>query len=297
VPHVVLCVNKMDLVDYDEGAFAAIQAEFLPLLASLDLRDVTFIPISALHGDNVVQRSERMPWYAGPPLLDYLERVEIAATADFAALRFPVQLVIRPHTREHADYRGYAGQVLGGVVRPGDEVLVLPSGLCTRVEAVDTFDGPVAEAAPPRNVTLRLADELDVSRGDLICQPASPPTVSQSVEALVCWLAPTPLQANGRYLLKHTTRTTRALVSALHYRLDVNTAQPDPTATTLALNDVGRVTLRTTTPLLYDAYARHRATGSFILIDEPTNLTVAAGMLLAPDHRNGTAAHSDLRPD
>ncbi len=281
VPHLVLCVNKMDLVDYDEGAFAAIREAFAPLLASLAVRAATFIPISALHGDNVVRRSDRLPWYDGPPLLEYLEQVE-RAPVSVTGLRFPVQLVIRPHRREHADYRGYAGQVVGGVVRPGDEVLALPSGLRTHVQTVETFDGPLAEAAPPRNVTLRLADELDVSRGDLLCHPDSPPTVSQVVDALVCWLAPTPLQPNGRYLLKHTTRTTRALVAGLQYRLDVNTAQPDPTDTTLGLNDVGRLALRTTTPLLYDAYARNRATGSFILIDEPTNQTVAAGMLLAP---------------
>jgi bifunctional enzyme CysN/CysC len=292
VPHLALCVNKMDLVDYDQDAFAAIREAFAPLLASLAVRDATFIPISALHGDNVVRRSERTPWYAGPPLLDYLEQVEITRE-NSTRLRFPVQLVIRPHTPEHADYRGYSGQVLGGAVRPGDEVLVLPSGLRTRVQAVDTYDGPVAAAAPPMNVTLRLADELDVSRGDLLCHPESPPTVSQTVEALACWLAPMPLQPDGRYLLKHTTRTTRALVAGVQYRLDVNTAQPDSAATTLGLNDIGRLALRTTTPLLYDAYARNRATGSFILIDEPTNQTVAAGMLLDPhaERSNGAVGH------
>jgi bifunctional enzyme CysN/CysC len=279
VPHLVLCVNKMDLVDYDAGAFAAIREAFAPLLASLAVRGATFIPISALHGDNVVDRSARLPWYDGPPVLEYLEQVEIVPE-QATGLRFPVQLVIRPQTHEHADYRGYAGQVLGGTLRTGDEVLALPSGLRTRVAAVDTFEGPLAAAVPPHNVTLRLADELDISRGDLLCHPDSPPTVGQAVEALVCWLAPTPLQPQGRFLLKHTTRTTRALVGAVHYRLDVNTAQPDPTAATLGLNDVGRLSLRTTTPLIYDAYARNRATGSFILVDEATNYTVGAGMLV-----------------
>ncbi len=278
VPHVVLCVNKMDLVDYAEAAFAELQAEFRPLLAQLDLADVTFIPVAALHGDNVVERSPRMPWYTGPALLPYLEELPLTADAP-TAFRFPVQLVIRPMTLEHPDYRGYAGQVASGRVRVGDEVLALPSGLRTRVAAIDTLDRPLDEAGAGQSVTLRLADELDVSRGDLLCHPDSPPTVAQQAEALVCWLGTQPLQPRGRYWLKHTTRTTRAVIDAARYRVDVNTFQQVESAGPLALNDIGRLTLRTTTPLLYDPYTQNRATGSFILIDEPTNQTVAAGML------------------
>jgi bifunctional enzyme CysN/CysC len=279
VPHLVLCVNKLDLVDYAEEAFEAIRQAFLPLLAHVQLQDATFIPISALHGDNVVSRSPRMPWYDGPPLLDYLEQVPIAADRP-TALRFPIQLVIRPMTTRDPDYRGYAGQVASGVVRAGDEVVALPSGLTTYVQAIDTFEGSLSEARAPMNVTLRLEDELDISRGDLLCHVADQPTVAQDLDALLCWLAPAPLQPHGRYLLKHTTRTARALVQDVRYRMDVNTFQPDSTAPTLRLNDIGRVALRTTTPLLYDAYARNRTTGSFILIDESSNQTVAAGMLL-----------------
>jgi bifunctional enzyme CysN/CysC len=280
VPHVMLCVNKMDLVDFDQAAFDELRVAFRPLLAQMDLADVTFIPVSALHGDNVVSRSDRMPWYEGPPLLDYLEHVPIGGDEGPTALRFPVQLVIRPMTTRDPDYRGYAGQVVSGVVCPGDEVVVLPSGLTTRVAAVDTFDGPLPRASAPRSVTLRLADELDISRGDLLCHVDSPPTVGQRLEALVCWLAPRALQPRGRYLLKHTTRMTRAVVDDLRYRVDVNSLRPENEAPTLGLNDIGRVALRTTSPLTYDGYSRNRAMGSFILIDEASNQTVAAGMLL-----------------
>jgi bifunctional enzyme CysN/CysC len=281
VPYLVLCVNKMDLVDYDQGVFDALRGELAPLLGQMAWRDVTCIPMSALHGNNVVTRSPRMPWYAGPPLLEHLEGVPPAGE-DGVGLRFPVQLVIRPMAAGRADYRGYAGQVASGVVRPGDAVRALPSGMTTRVAAVDTLEGPIPEAGPPQSVTLRLADELALSRGDLLCGVDDAPTVGQEVEAVVCWLAATPLDPAGRYLLKHTTRTTPAEVTGVRHRIDVNTLQPDPAAATLGLNDIGRLVLRTATPLVYDAYARSRATGSFILIDAASNQTVAAGLLLGP---------------
>jgi bifunctional enzyme CysN/CysC len=282
VPHLVLAVNKMDLVDYAAAAFAELKAAAEALLARLEFASVTCIPISALHGDNVVERSSRMPWYDGPVLLEHLERVPLAADRHAADLRFAVQLVIRPLTASHPDYRGYAGQVVSGVLRAGDRVQVLPAGLSTRVQAIEVLDGPLAEAFAPLSVTVRLEDDLDVARGDLLCHPDQPPLVGQDLEAYLCWLAPTPLQPNGRYALKHTTRAARAVVKSLRYRVDVNTLARDTTATTLGLNDIGRVALRTTTPLPYDAYAHNRATGSFILIDEATNHTVAAGMLLDP---------------
>jgi bifunctional enzyme CysN/CysC len=247
-----------------------------PFARNLDVADVAFIPISALHGDNVVDRSEAMGWYGGLPLLEHLETVEIASDRNLDELRFPVQYVIRDHA---TDYRGYAGRLTGGVVRPGDEVLVLPSGRTTTVVAVDTYDGPLDEAFPPLSVTLRLADDLDISRGDLISKPENAPTATQDLDALVCWMTDEPLRPRRRIAVKHTTRTARAMVKELAYRLDVNTLHRDREATELGLNDIGRVRLRVTQPLFVDDYTRNRVTGRFILVDEATNATVGAGML------------------
>ena len=276
IPHLVVAVNKMDLVGYDEETFDRIVTDFCAFARLLDVRETTFIPISALHGDNVVERSEAMGWYAGRPLLEHLETVEIAGDANLDELRFPVQWVIRDGA---TDYRGYAGQLAGGVVRPGDEVLVLPAGTTTTVEAIETFDGELGEAFPPMSVTLRLADEVDVSRGDLICRPADRPALDRELEADVCWMADAPLRPRGRYLLKHTTATVRAVVDDVRDRVDVHTLDRDAAATELALNDIGRVRLRTSRPLAFDPYSRNRTTGSFILIDEATNDTVGAGMI------------------
>src|SRR3712207_4740861 len=282
VPHLVVCVNKMDLVDWDEGRFEEIRDDFAGFAARLEVADLTFVPISALHGDNIVHRSTNMPWYEGASLLHHLEEVHIASDRNLIDVRFPVQYVIRPRDDSHHDYRGYAGQVAGGVLKPGDEVVALPSGFSTTIEAVETADGPVGEAFSPMSVTVRLADDLDVSRGDMLCRPANRPTVGQDVEAMICWLTDTPLRVRGRYAIKHTTREARALVSDLQYRLDVNTLHRDESAETLGLNEIGRVRLRTTAPLFYDEYRRNRATGSFILVDEATHATVAGGMILAP---------------
>jgi bifunctional enzyme CysN/CysC len=282
VPHLVVCVNKMDLVGYDQDVFEAIKAEFRAFAMKLEVTDLAFVPISALHGDNVVHRSANTPWYEGSSLLHHLEEVHIASDRNLIDVRFPVQYVIRPRDDSLHDYRGYAGQVAGGVLKPGDEVVALPSGFASTIDAVETSDGPVAEAFSPMSVTVRLADDLDVSRGDMLCRPANRPTVGQDVEAMICWLTDTPLRVRGRYAIKHTTREARALVSDLQYRLDVNTLHRDESADTLALNEIGRVRLRTTAPLFYDEYRRNRATGSFILIDEATHATVAGGMILAP---------------
>jgi bifunctional enzyme CysN/CysC len=281
VPHLVLCVNKMDLVDYDQEIYEAIRREFSAFAAKLDIHDLTFIPMSALHGDNVVNRSANMPWYEGTSLLHHLEEVHIASDRNLIDSRFPVQYVIRPQLADGTDYRGYAGTVAGGAFRAGDEIMVLPSGFSSTITSIDTMDGPTSVAFPPMAVTLRLADEIDISRGDMICRPHNHPTVSQDVTAMVCWLDErSALQPGSKFVIKHTTRTARALVKDLHYQLDVNTLHRHEDATSLSLNEIGRVTLRTTTPLFFDDYRRNRSTGSFILIDEHTNATVAGGMIL-----------------
>ena len=283
VPHLLVCVNKMDLVDFDQGVFDAIREEFTAFASRLDVADLTFIPISALQGDNVVQRSANMPWYEGASLLHHLEQVYIASDRNLIDPRFPVQWVVRPQASSHHDYRGYAGRVDGGVFRVGDEVMALPSGLTTTVAGIDTFSGPVDEAFDPMSVTLRLTDDIDVSRGDMICRPHNRPTVGQDLDAMVCWMTDRPVQVGDFLALKHTTRWVRAVVRDIHYRLDVNSLHRDESATSLGLNDVGRVSLRVTQPLFYDSYRRNRQTGSFILAAEDTNVTAGAGMLLGPD--------------
>ncbi|MEU7608544.1 GTP-binding protein [Micromonospora sp. NPDC049204] len=281
VPHLVLCVNKMDLVDWSQEVYERIADEFTAFAAKLDVPDLTVVPVSALRGDNIVTRSENMPWYEGPSLLHHLERVHIASDRNLVDVRFPVQYVIRPQSTTVTDYRGYAGQVASGVLKPGDEVMVLPSGFTSRIAAVETADGPVAEAFPPMSVTVRLADEIDISRGDLICRPNNAPAVAQDIEAMVCWMDETaPLRVGGRYAIKHTTRSARAIVRGLHYRLDINSLHRDESADELRLNEIGRVRLRTTVPLLADEYRRNRTTGGFVIIDEATNRTVGAAMIV-----------------
>jgi bifunctional enzyme CysN/CysC len=280
IPHLVVCVNKMDLVDFDQEVFDRISAEFSGWAAKLEVSDVTFIPISALHGDNVAERSARMPWYDGPSLLYHLEHVHVASDRNLVDARFPVQWVVRPMSDDHHDYRGYAGEVASGVFRVGDEVVVLPSGLETGIAGIDTYDGPVDEAFPPLSVTLRLEDDVDVSRGDMISRPHNRPVEARDVEAMVCWMSDRPLQPSARYRIKHTTRTVLAKADQLRYRIDVNTLHRHEDAEALSLNEIGRLRLRLSSPLFLDEYRRNRATGSFILIDESTNDTVGAGMVL-----------------
>jgi bifunctional enzyme CysN/CysC len=280
VPHLVICVNKMDLAGYDEAAFLRVIDEFTGFAAKLDLRDVTFIPISALDGDNVVDRSDRMPWYEGSPLMHHLETVYTASDHNLIDTRFPVQYVIRPHTAEHHDYRGYAGTVAGGSLRVGDDVVVLPSGVPATVAAIEGFTGQVHEAVTGDAVVVRLAEHVDVSRGDMLCRPHNRATVTQDIDAMVCWMDDqAPLRPRGMYALQHTTRQVRATITDLRYELDITTLHRDTTATSLSLNAVGRIAVRTTSPLFVDDYHRNRTTGSFILIDETTNATVAAGMI------------------
>jgi bifunctional enzyme CysN/CysC len=281
IQHIVLAVNKMDLIDWDREKFESIRDEFHAFAARLDVQDVATIPISALHGDNVVTRSDRTTWYEGPSLLSHLEEVYIAGDRNLVDVRFPVQYVIRPQTHEHQDHRSYAGTVASGVMRPGDEVVVLPTGKNTRIASIDGPTGPVAEAFPPMAVSVRLADDMDISRGDMIARTTNHPRVAQEFDATVCWMADSSALEPGReYVIKHTTRTTRARITALEYRLDVNTLHRDKSATALKLNELGRISLRTQVPLLLDEYTRNASTGSFILIDPDTNGTVAAGMVL-----------------
>jgi sulfate adenylyltransferase large subunit len=280
IPHLVICVNKMDLVGYDEVVFEEVVDELTDWAARLDIPDVSFIPISALHGDNVVERSVEMDWYRGAPLLYHLEHVVIAPDRNLADVRFPVQYVIRPMRDEHHDYRGYAGQVAGGVLAPGDEVVVLPGGQRTRIQAIDSFDGERQVAFPTMSVTLRLADELDVSRGDMIVGREDPPVAARELDAMVCWMGGEPLRPGARYAIKHTTRDARAVVDSLECRVDVDTLVSTP-AQQLELNAIGRVRLRTSAPLMVDRYRRNRTTGSFILIDEAANDTVGAGMIVS----------------
>ena len=283
IPHLVVCVNKMDLVEYDEAVFERIVDELTDWAARLDIWDITFIPISALRGDNVVDRSTKMPWYGGAPLLYHLEHVVIATDRNLDDVRFPVQWVVRVggshYTDDHTDYRGYAGQVAAGVLRPGDEVSVLPSGLRTKIAAVDTYEGEREAAFPTMSVILRLQDELDVSRGDMIVNSDDPPVPAKEIEAMVCWMSSQPLRPDGRYMLKHTTRTVRAVVKELEYRVDVNTLGHSESPQ-LELNEIGRIHLRLSAPVMVDRYRRNRTIGSFILIDEASNDTVGAGMVI-----------------
>ncbi len=293
VQHIVLAVNKMDLIDWDQDRFESIREEFHAFAARLDVHDVTTIPMSALHGDNVVTKSEKAPWYEGPALLSHLEEVYIAGDRNLVDVRFPVQYVIRPQTHEHADHRSYAGTVASGVMRPGDEVVVLPSGKTSRIIGIEGSTGPAAEAFPPMAVSVSLADDIDISRGDLIARINNQPRVTQEFDATVCWMADDSALEPGRdYVIKQTTKTTRARVMALDYRLDVNTLHRDKTATALKLNELGRVTLQTQVPLTLDEYTRNASTGSFILIDPDTNGTVAAGMVLRDMSERAAAARA-----
>jgi bifunctional enzyme CysN/CysC len=283
VPHLVLAVNKMDLVGYDQRVYDEICAEFSQFATKLEIPDLTFIPISALNGDNVVERSANMPWYDGPSLLHHLEHLHIASDRNLIDVRFPVQYVIRPHASsdpELHDYRGYAGQVAGGVLKPGDEVLHMPSGYTTRIRKIEVAGREVAEAFPPMSVTLLLDDDVDISRGDLICRPNNRPHAAQDIEGMVCWMsAERPLAPRSRLIVKHTTRTVKGIVTDLHYRIDVNTLHRDEDATQLGLNEIGRVRLRLTQPVFADPYSRNRLTGGMILIDEASNTTVGTVMI------------------
>ena len=301
IRHLVVCVNKMDLVGYAEERFEQVEHEFREFCARLEATDVTFIPTSAVSGENIVERSQRMSWYQGPALLYHLEHVHISSDRNLIDCRFPVQWVIRSSPGQsnssETDYRGYAGQIAAGVFRAGDPVVVLPSGDEARITSVETSNGSLDEACAPMSVTIRLDADLDVSRGDMICRPHNRPTVDRHIEAILCWMADEPIVAGDVYAMKHTTRSVRAIVEAVRYRIDVNTLHRDAGASQLGLNDIGRIRLRTTVPIIFDEYRRNRTTGSFILIDETTNGTVGAGMIIEAHIDHPESARADVTWD
>jgi sulfate adenylyltransferase subunit 1 len=294
IPHLVLAVNKMDLVEYREEVFAEICAQFSEFASRLEIPDLKFIPISALHGDNVVERSDRMPWYQGSSLLYTLETVYIGSDANHVDPRFPVQWVIRPNSDEHHDFRGLAGRVAGGVFKPGDEVVALPSGLTARIKQLYGLGEKVAEAFSPMTAVMTLEDDLDISRGDMLAKPANVPRVSQDVEVMICWFSEKKLQPGGRYVLRHTTREVRCIVKEVRYKVNINTLHRLEGDIEIGMNDFGRLRLRTTAPLFFDAYKRNRTTGSLILVDEFTDRTLAAGMILDADAATPGGELSDM---
>jgi len=285
IPHLVVAVNKMDLVDWSEDRFLEIRDQFEEFLPRLDIKDVKFIPISALNGDNVVSPSANTPWYQGPALLGHLETVHIASDWNLNGFRFPVQWVNRPNNPTDAklhDFRGFSGQVAGGIVRVGQKVMVLPGGLKSTVKEIWTYDGPIPEAFCPQPVTLVLEDDIDISRGDMIIGTENLPGMGTELHARICWMNPRPLQAGRKYFLKHTTQTVQAVVSTIESRINIHTFEPEPQPSEIAMNDIGEIRIRTARPLTFDGYAANRLTGSFILIEQGTNATVAAGMLQPP---------------
>jgi sulfate adenylyltransferase subunit 1 len=282
IQHVVVCVNKMDLVDWDEGVFNKIVDDFKSFASRLDnIVDVTFIPASALIGDNIVDKSQNMPWYQGPTLLYHLETVYIGADENHVEARFPVQWVIRPHSDEYHDFRGFAGRVAGGVFKAGDDVTVLPSGFTTKIKAIESMDGPLQEVFAPMSATITLEDEIDMSRGDMLVKANNQPAPTQDIDAMVCWFSSDkPLTGRGKYILRHTTKEVKAIVTEVCYKININTLRKIEDDLTLNLNDIGRIKVRTSAPLIADSYKSNRITGSFVLIDELTNATVAAGMII-----------------
>jgi sulfate adenylyltransferase subunit 1 len=280
IPHIVFCINKMDLVDYSQDVYNKLVKDLEAFSAKLETKDVRFIPISALKGDNVVHRSEKMGWFEGATLMHTLETVHIASDHNHIDCRFPIQNVIRPQTTEHHDYRGYAGRIAGGVFKKGDAVMVLPSGFTSKIKSIDTFDGEIDEAFAPMSVTMTLEDDIDISRGDMIVRENNKPEVSQDIEAMICWMGDSPLKEKGKYALKHTSKDARCMVKEIKYKVDINTLHRNEADKVISSNDIARVTLRTTSPLFIDQYSRNRNTGSLILIDEATNNTVGAGMII-----------------
>ncbi len=280
IDHIILCVNKMDLVDYSQEVYEKIKTDFQDFISRLDIADVRYVPVSALQGDNIVNKSTNMPWYEGSTLLYMLENVHLGSDLNHVDARFPVQYVLRPQSTEYHDFRGYAGRVEGGVFKPGDEVLVLPSGFTSTVKTVETFDGPVPEAFAPMSVVITLNDEIDISRGDMIVKPNNQPEVSQDLEIMVCWMSEKPLVKGKKYIVRHTTKEAKCLVKDIRYKMNINTLHKMEDDLNIGLNDIGRITLRTTLPLFYDDYRKNSGTGSLILVDEFTNETVAAAIIL-----------------
>lgn len=282
IPHFVICINKMDLVNYKQDVYDKIKAEIEDFISKLSVPDITFIPISALIGDNVVNASKNMDWYHGPTLLYHLEDVHIGSDENLVDCRFPVQYVIRPRSDAYHDYRGYAGKLASGIFKPGDSVIVLPSGFTTTIKSIESPQGEIVEAFPPMSVVMQLADDLDISRGDMIVRPHNIPFIDQTLDCMICWMNTKPLYPDGRYIIRHTTREIKGIVKQIQYKIDINTLHRIPEVTSLELNEIGRITIRTAQPLFFDSYQHNRTTGSIILIDETTNETVGAGMIREP---------------
>ena len=280
IPHITVCINKMDLVDHSQEAYDKIKADFEDFSSKLEIKDLHFIPISALNGDNVVDRSENMNWYEGSTLMHLLENIHIGSDHNHVDCRFPVQYVVRPQTAEYPDYRGYAGRIEGGVFKPGDHVTILPSGFTSKIKSIDTFDGEVKEAFSPMSVCMTLEDDIDISRGDMLVRENNKPTIEQDVDLMICWMNEKKMIQKGKYSIRHTSQTARCIIKEVNYKMDIKTLHRIEDDLEIGLNDIGRITIRTTKPLFFDSYRRNRNTGSIILVDEATNETVAAGMII-----------------
>ena len=280
IPHLVVCINKMDLVDYSESVFDQIKKDFTNFATKLEVHDIRFIPISALNGDNVVNSSVNMPWYKDGPLLHLLETIHISSDENLVDCRFPVQYVIRPYKDEYHDYRGYAGRVASGIFKKGDKVMVLPSGFSSRIKEIDSFDGPVEEAFSPMSVTILLEDDIDISRGDMIVRENNLPNIGQDFDVMLCWMNEKKLVNGGKYAIKHTSKDARCVIKDIRYKVDIQTLHRDETDNSVGLNDIARVSIRTTQAFFFDRYKNNRITGSIILIDEATNETLGAGMII-----------------
>ena len=280
IPHIAVCINKMDLVDYQKEKYEKIKLEFKKFSSRLEIKDVNFIPISALKGDNVVERSENMQWYEGSTLMHLLENIHIGSDHNHVDCRFPIQYVIRPQSKDYPDYRGYSGRIEGGVFRKGDEITVLPSGFSSKIKSIDTFNGQIKEAFSPMSVCMTLEDDIDISRGDMIVRENNQPKSKQDIELMICWMNSKNMIMRGKYTIRHTTQTARCIVKDVRYKIDINTLNRNESDKAIGLNDIGRISIRTTKPLFVDDYRRNRNTGSIILVDEASNETVAAGMII-----------------
>jgi sulfate adenylyltransferase subunit 1 len=280
IPHIVVCINKMDLVNHANEAYEKIKADFENFASKLEIKDLHFIPISALNGDNVVDRSENMNWYEGSTLMHLLENIHIGSDHNHVDCRFPVQYVVRPQSTDYPDYRGYAGRIEGGVFKPGDDVTILPSGFTSKIKSIDTFDGEVKEAFSPMSVCMTLEDDIDISRGDMLVRENNKPTIEQDIDLMICWMNEKKIILQGKYTIRHTSQTARCIIKEVKYKMDVNTLHRNEEDREIGLNDIGRITIRTTKPLFFDSYRRNRNTGSIILVDDATNETVAAGMMI-----------------
>lgn len=280
IPHIIVCINKMDMVGYQHIVFENIKTDFEKVQSKMDIRDVSFIPISALKGDNVVDPSTNMDWYMGPSLLYKLETIPIASDFNRIDPRFPVQYIIRPNATEYHDYRGYAGRIEGGVFHRGDQVMILPSNLTSRIKSIDTYNGSCNEAFSPQSVTITLEDDIDISRGDMIVNKDNLPHAGQDIDLMLCWLNEKPMVPGGKYLLRHTSKEVRCVIKEIDYKININTLENDYIDKILKMNDIARIKIRSSKPLFYDPYKKNRITGSLVLIDEGTNETIGAGMII-----------------